>query len=547
MLKFSGSTDFLEQYSVSGLGVEQELGATGTLVVDLRAREASVLSVFDEHTKLQELLGSDLACEWDGWSFFGWVENIEYSAITGNFRLLVRDSLSKLEDQFSSQVFSETTVEDIVSSIMASVDLTKFRFVGEVGSSRVILSIQYQESFFEYLKRLLSSCGAQIWCVGEEILVGDIPDENTGEYQLERDILNFTLSTGAGKESLTMNSIAYSEKNRISSEKIELKKADFGPLQDSVVDLRVQNERSSSFHVIHEDDAFGQSKLRGVEILKSGTRNRFVVNGVTKFPATIGSTIDIKSSDKKNEDSNNVETVLVSAMTGSSLHGMPNTTWQFQGVNPESLLPHHQTPQNVALKSTAVVAKTSDSSNRVKVVFPWDPKGAVTPWLRVATASWGKDHFQYHPPMIGDTVLVTWGQWDMDAIVLASLAAGEELESPDDVFTMQTAEGHRVSIDGENITVLNEASGGGSQMVLSPDKLVVTTSDGHTVEIGSEKIVLSHAGGSQVELDSSGIRLEAKGDLIISASGNIEISNSAASVNLSGPTVSLNNGALEVT
>jgi uncharacterized protein involved in type VI secretion and phage assembly len=547
VLKFSGRTDFLEQYSVSGLSVEQELGATGTLVVDLRTREPSVLSVFDEHTKLQELLGSELACEWDGWLFFGWVENIEYSAITGNFSLLVRDSLSKLEDQFSSQVFSETTVEDIVNSIMASVDLTKFRFVGEVGSSRVVLSIQYQESLFEYLKRLLSSCGAQIWCVGEEILVGDIPEENTGEYQLERDILTFTLSTGAGKESLTMKSIAYSEKNRISSEKIELKNAEFGSLQDSVVDLRVQSERSSSFHVVQEDDAFGQSKLRGIGILKSGTRNRFVLRGTTKFPAIIGSTIDIKSFDKNYEANENLETVLVSAITGYSPTGLAQTTWQFEGVNPEFLLGNCQTPQNVALKSTAIVTETSDSFNRVKVTFPWDPRNAVTPWLRVASASWGEGHFQYLPPKIGDTVLVTWGQWDMDAIVLASLAAGEEVETPDDVFRMQTVEGHKISIDGENIKILNEASGGGSQVVLSPDKLVVTTSDGHTVEIGSDTIVLSHAGGSQVVLDNSGIRLEAQGDLIISATGKVEISNSAASVNLAGPTVSINNGALEVT
>jgi uncharacterized protein (DUF2345 family) len=75
----------------------------------------------------------------------------------------------------------------------------------------------------------------------------------------------------------------------------------------------------------------------------------------------------------------------------------------------------------------------------------------------------------------------------------------------------------------------------------------VTTSDGHTVEIVSDTVVLSHAGGSQVVLDNSGIRLEAQGDLIISATGKVEISNSAASVNLAGPTVSINNGALEVT
>lgn len=155
-----------------------------------------------------------------------------------------------------------------------------------------------------------------------------------------------------------------------------------------------------------------------------------------------------------------------------------------------------------------------------------------------------------------DTVLVLWGQWDMDPMIVGSVAAGEEVDTPSDKFVFTTVEGHKVSIDGEIVKVVNEANSGGTEVEIAPDSVLVKTKDGHSVEIGSQDIALKHASGSAVEISDQKIALKHSGGgsvelesakIAIKSSGDIELTGGqGASIKLSGPQVSINNGALDV-
>lgn len=143
------------------------------------------------------------------------------------------------------------------------------------------------------------------------------------------------------------------------------------------------------------------------------------------------------------------------------------------------------------------------------------------------------------PPKLGDTVLVTWGQMDTDPVIIGALPSGQELDLNDQTFALKTADGQKITIGEDNIKLLNEAGGGGSNVEILGDQVVVTASGGQTATVGSDSIVLDNGSGCTIELTSSGITI----------SGTmVEISNSAgASIALNGPTVSINNGALDIT
>jgi uncharacterized protein involved in type VI secretion and phage assembly len=533
LLEFEGEPGFLERYSVASFNAFQALGQPGELTLNLHPREVLGETQFEIHVGLQEMLGEKLECSIDKWSFAGIVEKVETNPDNDWFCLTVRDVLSKLDQEYSSRVFSEQTIDDIVSALMP--EGQSHECLGDSGSAQVRLAIQYQESSLSFLKRLLATVGGQIWCAAGTVYVGSSPTtEKPFTLRLGRDITDYTVATQLGPESVGVDAIPYADDNTIEQSSHSLAGAQYGSVQDDAISRRESSQTQSTIHVTHEDSSFDDAGQAAQRFLRSQASGRFTLSGQTTKPVSLGAKLSIETVNGKEQ--------TVVTQVGVQGHRAETThAWSIQAENPESLLSSGEPSPDRMIKSSAIVNDVEDplNTNRVKVYFPWDPNESSTPWLRVSTPYWGTNHMHYLPPKLGDTVLVAWGQRDMDPLVIGSVMAGQELDMTGETFLLKTAEDQLIQVREEYVRLFNGARGGGTELLVEPDRIVVNAANGQTVTIGSDGILLDDGAGCSVEMTSSKVSILAS---------TVEISNTAgAKISLSGPTVSVNNGALEVT
>jgi hypothetical protein len=499
MLSFEGKPKFLQNYTVDGFSVFQALGEIGQLQIELHPRKTGDESHFKAYAEVQGSLGEEVTCKVDDWRFFGTVAGIDYSSASQDFRLTLYDALAKFDALIGSNVFAEQTIKDIVSSVAPGG--VKVEYLGGLDSIKVKLAIQYQESALRFVKRLLSSFGGQIWCAGEKVYVGAGPTPESKSLKLEKDITEFRIQARLGAEEVELASIPY-VKNNPKTSTIPLKGERFGKVQGEAIDLRKKHTGEGkfshgSFHIIHEDTSYNDTTHFAHRVLRSQAAGRFVIGGRTMMPVDLGSKLTVKGVGAGAGE----ETTIVRSVNCFGDYVRNEVIWQFEAVNPDAVLSGGDIQQGGLIVSTAVVEKTNDDLNRVQVKFPWGKKQSVTPWLRIAAPSWGKDHVHYLPPKKGDTVLVVWGQDDMDPVVLGCVTAGDKVGQPKENLVLQTVDGQTISIGEDNITMKNK-----------------------DVKIRMErKLVEIDAAGSKIKMDPNDIQLDAKGSITIKAMKGIEL------------------------
>lgn len=537
MLEFEGEPEFLERYSVLFYGVVQKLGEVGFLNLTLHPLRFRSETELETHAYLQQMIGRDLTCSDGEWTFTGVVDSVETATQTGMFQLMVLDNLSKLEQTYNSRVFAEQTIEDIVGAVVG--EELEFECFG-CGSVQVKLAIQYQESNLAFLKRLLQGIGGQVWCDAGKICVGTQCSDHAVTLRLGRDVRNFVIRTGLGPEGVNVSSISYADGNAVEPGVVEAESGQFGDLQSDAIDRRQIHEQDSTLHVVHEDSSYEDTTHLGERFLRSRTLGRFYLHGTTNGPLPVGGAVTIENYNAAADEVTGTEEAIIRRLDGEGERNSPTGNWQFEAVNSSNLIEYENSTQDRLITSTAIVHDNDDpvSTNRVRVYFPWDPNECTTPWLRVTSPSWGDDHAHFMPPEIGDTVLVQWGLSGMDPVVIGCLAAGNELDLSDNKLVIQTVDGQTITIGDDSIKLRNEAGGGGTEVEILGDQTIVNTSGGQNVTISGDGIKLDSGTGSSIEVQSSKIVISAA-EVEISSTGGGKIS-------ISGPTVSINNGALEV-
>ncbi|MEE9269207.1 MAG: contractile injection system protein, VgrG/Pvc8 family [Candidatus Krumholzibacteria bacterium] len=521
MLTFEEKPKFLESYSVRGFEVRQTIGEVGSLSVTLHPSKGMPDSELAAHAELQEFFGQEFTCRVEDWKFTGTVEALEFDSESG-FRLILRDAMSRLAQTHTSQVFVDQSLSDVLGTLIPSG--VPHECLAGCDSYMINLAIQYQESNLDFLKRLLHGIGGQIWCSAGKIFVATgltALQSQQGEsfspvLRLRKEITDYTIRTELGPEKVTVETHPYVENNNAQSTDVELEKAPFGfgKVQDSLIDIRKKNQGDESFHVIHEDAGYDARKRWGEHFLRAHAHGRFLVQGTLRTPVPVGSEVQIAVLDPADGSGKDLETAFIRSINGYHDYRADESSWQFEAANLEGLYPEKEWPDRRLIASAATVVDTSENDplkyNRVKVEFAWDKLRSVTPWLRVATPSWGEEHALYIPPELDDIVLVLWGQVDMDPVVIGSVPAGFEVEDNAASFFFKTVQGQTLTIGENNIKFKNEVDGGGSTMEILPDKIVIGTGDGSggTIEIQDDKIVITTANGQTVSLEQGKVKID---------------------------------------
>ncbi|UCF05187.1 MAG: hypothetical protein JSV33_14915 [bacterium] len=494
MLTFEGKPKFLSKHTVTGFDAFQALGEIGWLHLNLHSRQTTSEPHLDAYASVQGALGEEVTCSVGDWRFAGTVDSITYDSSSGDFRLTVRDELLKFDGTIDSNVFADQTIKDIVSSVTPSG--VSVEYLGGYDGIKVKLAIQYQESALRFIKRLLSEFGGQIWCARDKVYIGVGPTPQSKSLKLDKDIQEFLIHTRLGAEQIELTSIPY-VKNKPKTSEYELKGGSFGSIQDASIDLRKKAKAKRLLHVVHEDTSYDDTKHSANRFLRSQAAGRFMIEGRVLSPVELGAKVTVQGAGA----GAGAETGIIRTVQCAGDYSTNEVIWRFEAVNPEGVLSDEIKHQRSLITSTAVVEETNDDLNRVRVMFPWDGNQKVTPWLRIAAPSWGKEHMHFIPPRQGDTVLVVWGQNDMDPLVLGCVTAGDKVGEPKANLVLQTVDGQTIHISKDKITMQNK-----------------------DVEIRMEqKLIEIDAAGSTVKMDSSDIELSATGSITLDAPTGIKL------------------------
>jgi type VI secretion system secreted protein VgrG len=180
-----------------------------------------------------------------------------------------------------------------------------------------------------------------------------------------------------------------------------------------------------------------------------------------------------------------------------------NFDTNFVAVLSEQTIRPAPKPKPVALPQIATVVGPEgesyyiDDMGRVKVRFHWDRQcedNECSCWIRVSEGYAGSDHGSQFPPLINDSVIVSFIHGDPDRpIITGRVYDGNQTPpiKPDQMVrnVIQTPYGHRVLIDDKN-ACMSLTTAGGDQLLMTDgwkedgNMVRLTSSDGHAFSAG---------------------------------------------------------------
>jgi phage protein D/phage baseplate assembly protein gpV len=220
-----------------------------------------------------------------------------------------------------------------------------------------------------------------------------------------------------------------------------------------------------------------------------------------------------------------------------------------------------------------------DDFGRVKVKFPWMPKASgadiESTWCRIASPMAGASRGMYFLPEIGDEVLVAfdhddlaypyiigglWNKTDKPPLAAADAVASGKVKQR----IIKSTSGHVIILDdtsgAEKITIKDKTTknefsidcASNTITIITEDKLTVTAkgavsikSSGGDMTLEAKNINMKATQNVKMEATSS-LSLKAMSSCTMEGTAGVTIKNAAAEIALSGPSINMNKGALEV-
>jgi hypothetical protein len=480
-LKLGDLPGALDDYVTVSFSVDLNVGYVGTLGMRLHPRETREEPDLGLFKSLQAALGEEVSLEYDDVSFTGTIHEIAYETTPEamvSLKLTLADSLFKLARNHRSQVFADRKLKDVVREVVGASGASH-KLSSDFEGYNVKLAIQYDESDLAFLKRLVNYYGGQIWCSGDKIYVGSVAGEGEPvKLKLYREVPTFTLYSGLGPEQVEVEKIRFGKEQQ-GDQQVDLSdRKQYGDIQKTAKDKRAEKQGKSKvlFHVALDDSRGDYPEFLAKRFLSFQAAHRLSMTGTLAKAVSPGTLVEIVDAD------DNAETLVVRSLAGT-WNVDTGAYFQFQASTPEALVVDAALPEIDLRVSAAVVDKVEDTVNRVCVRFPWDKRKAITPPLRIATPLWGDEHVQYARFKKGDTVLVIWGQEDLDPIVLGALPTGQKVDKSD-TYVVKIGDGRLISFGKNDIRIENKADGGRTKVEILPNKVVI---DSDSIELKSKQ------------------------------------------------------------
>ncbi|MGB1308470.1 MAG: type VI secretion system Vgr family protein [Oceanihabitans sp.] len=328
-------------------------------------------------------------------------------ASEGDFLIIKAQSPTILaEDGPHYTSFNEMTFTNIIDETFNNYDSSKLTVDtknSKLNRDSITYTVQYNESCFNFAKRLAARNGEWMYYNGETLKFG-INDNNEEELTLfqGRDLLEFSTAIGPIPHNYnfytndyTTSEIHISKTKNISNANAGI----LGAINESADELFPNETR---IWLNQSDDNNAKSRLdNNVNIQNSAIQSKQIrISGLCDNPGiAIGRLIKINQNNyrviKVTHNCSNhgqYENVFEAIVAGNNIYPLTNVLEYPKAESQTALVKENHDP---------------DGMGRVKVQFPWqEEQGLLSPWIRSISPSASNGQGFFFIPELGDEVLV---------------------------------------------------------------------------------------------------------------------------------------------
>lgn len=454
--------------------------------------------------------------------FYGVVTNIDLKRTdTGNAQLILSGSSPTvyLDDGAHTRTFAEMGLREIVDTILQEYH-DKITFSGGLPdpiiepqfADNIEYLVQYQESNFEFLKRIAARYGEWFYYDREKIIFGEHSQSDEIDLFLSEDLKQFDLGMKLPPAKFEWSAYDY-KRHEYPSEQPSVTLEN--PLADLVMSRSAEVfDRPSYLHLNRTADEATLSQM-------AEHRLREVTNGFVRLTGksdnpnlSPGVKVNITDRQVLSEQDYGLYIIVEVEHYIEQSGDYFNT---FSAVPAEILIPPQPSvlhvPECRVQLAEVVAFDDEEELGRVRVQFSWQRnENQQTPWIRVSQMSAGSG--SYHTPEVGDQVLVDFENQNPDfPFVIGTFYHGANMSSMYDVNNyIKTL----LNTNGGNVITANDVEGDSEISIhIKDEKAIIKLSySGPKVEI--------KAPDGQIDIESSNITVKAAETLNLKGA-NIEI------------------------
>jgi type VI secretion system secreted protein VgrG len=473
------------------------------------------------------------------YSFSGFITHIANNKgvrVTNSIILSGYSPTILLDQGSHCQSFEKLSLSNIIQKATNNFpkDLVEFKLKPNY-TNEIPYSVQYKESYFEYIKRLAIRHGEWLYFNGREIVLGRVSEDiitldevaDMFEYTLNMRLVpqNFAYLAYDANAAKDINEATNrATKPNISNEFV----------QDGITFSEKFYQEIPTTHFNHSLFDNPNDLRDVVQLQKSKRANVFYLSGKsTKPDLRVGLLIKVAAYLEGNyQKLVPLETYrIISIKKQYNGHGLYENS--FEAVPHEITVPDYMNEDAIPTCQTqsAVVVDNNDPNgmSRIRVQFPWQKQmGEKSPWLRVVTPYAGGGKGQHILPEIGEEVLVGFENDNAEKpFVHGAMYHGEGKSGHGGegnfIKSFQTATGIKLVMnDKEKSLLLEDPSGNtifmdgkGNIDVNAPKNFTITAGEniiynaGNNIVVSAQKNVNIIAGQSLTELANDDYSLTA--------------------------------------
>ena len=397
--------------------------------------------------------------------------------------------------------------------------------------------VRYDESSYEFLRRLASRYGQWLFYDGKELIFGSLPNVKT-KLEEGSNMEDFNVNLFMEPQNFKYIAYDYMSAEAVEAEATQSKgKSHLKSYGNAVFDKAVKHyseQAVSAYAHLNVPNNKYAKELKSVAELEEGAS---ALNTIQVYGESINPELKpgCKASIKTYEEMAQGEIDYGDYIITSVQHSCDNMmTYRnnFTGIPAEAKIPDYTDPSEIRHcdVQSAVVTDNNDPEKlgRVKVSFFWQDQGQETPWIRVMTPHSGAEKGIYFIPETGEEVLVAFEHGDAERpYVAGSFFHGQH--KPDSNWVNNRNEIKAIRTRGGNTIEFIDSPGSEEiVMYLGSDK------------DSNNKISLLAGSPPEINIISQGkLNLEAESIEMKTNSGAIDIKSAGALTLESGGTMTL--------
>ncbi len=492
-----------------------------------------------------------------------------------------------LQDNPGCNSFSEQTLKQVAEKIVLAYPRDVLRAqIKPDNKDKHLYTVQYNESRYEFLRRLAVRFGEWFYYDGSELIFGP-PKGDPVNVCLSEDLSDFAFSIRVNP--LNVRFISYnpqlagpvenSTKGSTGADQLN----EYGNFaHQKSMKLFNQNSVRLYNHLSTEENNYSSESVNVTEREGGGIAVRMsAATGKSNNPLLkLGGKVIVKALKEKDPGEVDYGEYIITSIT-HFCDNLRNYTNEFACIPSKAALPDYTDPMAFphCESQYAVVTdnKDPDSLGRVKVKFHWQKNSSESPWIRIVNAHSGADRGFFFLPEINDEVLVgfesgdaekpyvsgsfyngkskpakSWGTQDNDVKAIRT-RSGNTIELIDkkgkeEIIIYQNNDksgAHRISLLDGSDPKLNIFSKG--KLIIEASSIEIKTNSGSIDITAQQDINVKSTGDTKIEAMNAEVKatveLNLKG-LNVTQEAQVNLENKGVKTKISGTTLTEITGAL---